>query len=97
MLNKLYNKNINNIINYLDEYFLLYESIFSSIDNLNNYESIINFNNFKNKKIIKDIDTFLNDNIFNKCKKLHTLLNKQHNNEMTIIYKNNNGKIKLFY
>ena len=96
ILNNLYTKNMNNFINYLDEYILLYENIFSSIYNIKNYETIINLNNLKNKKIIKDIDLFLNDNINNKYKKLITILNKQNNNEMTIIYKNNNKKIKLF-
>ena len=65
-LNNLFEKNMNNIINNLDNYILLYENIYNSIDNLNNYESINNLNNFKNKKLIKDIDDFLNENINNK-------------------------------
>ena len=50
-LNNLYLKNMNNIINYIDNYILLYEIINKSIDNLKNYESIINLDIIKNKKI----------------------------------------------
>ena len=61
---------MNNIINDLDKYIIFYENIFNSSDNLNNYESINNLNNFKNKKLIKDIDEFLNEKIKNKYKYL---------------------------
>ena len=93
-LNNLFVKNMNNIINDLDNYILLYENIYNSIDNLNNYESINNLNNFKNKKLIKEIDDFINENIKNKYKRIiENIWNSK--NEMTIIYENNN-KIKLF-
>ena len=97
ILNNIYIKNNDNILKYLDEYILLYKNIYKSpIYNIKNYESILNINNLRNKKMIKDIDIFLNDNINNKYKKLIKLLNKQINNEMTIIYKNNNKKVKIF-
>ena len=70
ILNNLYLKNMNNIIDDLDNYILLYEKINKSLDNLKNYESIENIKNFKNKKLIKDIDEFLDENIKNKHKKL---------------------------
>ena len=68
-LNNLFKKNMNNIINDLDNYILLYENIDNLTDNLNNYESINNLNNFKNKKLIKEIDDFINENIKNNIKK----------------------------
>ena len=97
ILNNLYSKNMNNIINYLNIYISLNENIYKSINNIKNYESIVNLNNLKNKKIIKDIDVFLNDNISNKYKYLIKFLyNNINNNQMTIIYKNSDIKIKLF-
>ena len=93
-LNNLYIKNMNNILNDLDKYYFLYENIYKSIDNLNNYESIKNLNNLKNNKLIKDIDEFLNDNIINKYKRLINIIYNT-KNEMTIIYENKE-KIKLF-
>ena len=96
ILNNLNSIKMNKIITYLNEYELLYENIFNSINNLKNYESIINLNNLKKQTIVKDIDNFINDNFYNKNKKFINLLNKQNNNEMTIIYKNNNKIIKLF-
>ena len=93
-LNELYIKNMNNIINDLDNYILLYEAINKSIDNIKNYESIKNLNNCKNKMLIKDIDEFRNDNFKNKYKKLiDIILNTK--NEMSMVYKSDD-KIKLF-
>ena len=57
-LNNFYQRNMNNIINDLDKYILLYENIYKSTDFLNNYESIENLYNFKNKRLIKDIMIF---------------------------------------
>ena len=50
--------------------------------------------NFKNKKLIKDIDEFLNVNIKNKFKKLIDIICNR-NNKMSIIYKSD-FKMKLF-
>ena len=86
---------MNNIINYIDNYILLYEIMNKSIDNLKNYESIKNLDIIKNKKFIKDIDEFINGNIKYKYKKLIDFIDNI-KNEMTLIYKNNDDKIKLF-
>ena len=94
-LNNLYVKNMNNIINYIDNYILLYKKINKSIDNFKNYESIKNLDIIKNKKLIKDIDEFLNGNIKYKYKQLIDFIDNT-KNEMTIIYKNNDDKIRLF-
>ena len=92
-LNNLYMINMNNFINDLDNYILLYEKINIS-DNLKNYEFIQNINNFKNKKLIKNIDEFLNENLKNKFKKLIDIIyNAKY--EMSITYKNDE-KINLF-
>ena len=93
-LNNLYVNNMNNIINYLNKYILFYENLDKLLDNLQNYESIKNSNNFKNKKLIKDIEEFLNDDIKNKYKKLINII-YDIKNEMTITYENNE-KTKLF-
>ena len=88
---------MNNIINDLDNYILLYENIYNSTDNLNNYESINNLINFKNKKLIKDIDDFINEDIKNKYKRIiDNIWNSR--NEMIMIYEKNekDEKIKLF-
>ena len=49
-LNNLYVKNMNNIIEEIDKYLLLYNYLKSSVGNLNNYERIMNIMNFKKKK-----------------------------------------------
>ena len=41
-----------------------------SLDNLKNYESINNINNFRAKKINKEIELFLKENLNNKFKYL---------------------------
>jgi len=97
-LNELKNY-INTIYEYINEeidnYNKIYEYIIDSIDNLGNYESINNILNFKMDKLMKEIDEFLNGNNINKFR---NIINKYENkiNELSIIYNNNNEKIRLF-
>ena len=65
-LNNLYIKNMNNIIDEINKYLLIFDYFKNSIENLNNYERIKNITNFKKKKLMKEIDVFLNENINNK-------------------------------
>ena len=76
-LNNLYVKNMNNIIEEIDKYLLLYNYLKSSVGNLNNYERINNIINFKKKKFMKEIDNFLNDNIKNKYRKLIDIIDEK--------------------
>ena len=76
-LNNLYVKNMNNIIEEIDKYLLLYNYLKSSVGNLNNYERIMNVINFKKKKLMKEIDIFLNDDIENKYRKLIDIIEEK--------------------
>ena len=69
-LNNLYITNMNNVIDDINKYILLYNYLQKIVGNLNNYERIKNIKSFKKKKFIKEIEEFLNDNINNKFKKL---------------------------
>ena len=68
-----------------------------SLKNVKNYETINNINNLRTKKINKEIDLFLNENVYNEIK---LLINKYNIEVETIIYNNNSNtnetKIKIF-
>ena len=66
-----------------------------SLKNMNNFETINNLNNFRAKKMNREIETFLNENISNKIK---YLINKYSLEDDNFEYniKANNSKVKLF-
>ena len=81
----------------IDRYKTLYDIILDLLNNLNNYENINTILNFKMKKLNKEIDYFIKENLNNDFK---YLFNKYQNqpNEMKIIYKiiENQSKIRIF-
>ena len=96
---KLYiNKYIAKYINYLENYKKLSEIIMSKADNLKNYESIKNLKRFNQKKICKEINELLEENISNK---LQYILNLDNNisfsNSINLYYHSTSDRyIKLF-
>ena len=67
-------------------------------DNLFNYDLINNINNLNTKKLIKEIDEFLNeDDLLNKLKYLLKMYEAAPKNEIELLYKNDKqGKLKIF-
>ena len=96
-LNEFFNEVILNAENALEDYINLYEILLDSLKNVKNYETINNINNLRTKKINKEIDLFLNENVYNEIK---LLINKYNIEVETIIYNNNSNtnetKIKIF-
>ena len=95
-LNEFLNEVILNAENDIENYATLYEILLYSLKNVKNYETINNINNFRAKKINKEIDLFLNENLFNRIK---ILINKYNNEVETITYNKinpNDTKIKIF-
>ena len=96
-LNILFNDIFNKIMNSIKEYIKLSEYISYSLNNLKNYESIKNISNLNIKKLIKDIHMFNNEeNIIEKFKILLSKYEKIPKNNIEIIYKNNESKIRIF-
>ena len=91
------------IIQDLNNYIKIYENVINSYGDSNssvhycNYESIVNISNFKAKKLIKQITSFLEENKittkFNHIVNLYETYNKI--NQLTMVYKKGN-KIHLF-
>ena len=100
ILNGLFKDIIEKINCYIEYYNKLYSHLIKSLDNLYNYEVIYNIRNIKNKKIMKNIISFLNeDNFFNKFKLLINIYDNIPKNEMILKYKNDvddNKKVRIF-
>ena len=60
ILKEIFNGMITNFMNNLDNHMKINEYIYNSLDNLNNYHKIKNVTSFNCKKLIKEINTFLN-------------------------------------
>jgi hypothetical protein len=98
-LDGIYSQFFVNIYENFDEFMNINYNMTKSLDNLNNYESMKNVVNFKNKKLIKDLLTVINEtNAKNKFKFLLDLYDTP-KNEMIIKYNIkdiNNSRIRLF-
>ena len=98
-LEGIYSKFFVNINDNLDEFMIINSNMTKSLDKLNNYESMKNVVNYKNKKLIKDFLTVINEaNTKNKLKFLLDLYDTPRN-EMNIIYDIkdiNDTRIRLF-
>ena len=94
-LNEYFNDIIIHATNEIEYFIKIYDIMIYSLDNLKNYESINNVNNFKAKKMIKEIEIFLKENLNNKCK---YLINKYNLEDENIVYKinGNDSEIKIF-
>ena len=96
---KILNKNLNDLNNEsiynLDIYNKIYNNLINNSEDLNNYENIMNILDFRCKKLLININNFINEK--NKYKYIINLYENRRN-EITLIYKINNGdkKIKLF-
>jgi len=99
---KILKNNLNDLINEsiynLDIYNKIYNNLINNSEDLNNYENIMNILDFRCKKLLIDINNFINEK--NKYKYIINLINlyEKIRNEITLIYKINNGdkKVKLF-
>ena len=88
---------LSNNINEINTYIEFYQKISNCFSEITNYETIKNIYNCKNKKLLNDINLFLNDSFKNKIKYLHdTIDNKR--KEINLSYKNydNEDIIKIF-
>ena len=104
------NENIDNKIKQLNQYkeninnfYSIYNDVINNVDNKNrNYEILNNIIEVNNNNIIKDIKNIFdekdNKNKFNLIMDLTDEIEKQNNDEITLIYeiKNNEEKIKIF-
>ena len=94
----------NEIFKYLKKniegYFEFNSKILKCSQAFNNYESIITFENYyKNKNnlfILKEINDYFQKDNKNRLQFIVDLYEKTFNNKMTLIYKNDDGEIKLF-
>ena len=98
-LNAIYSDFILNINHNLDEYLKLNEHMSNCLENLKNYENIINVLNFKTKKLNRDMHIILSQpNSKNKFKHLLEIFDNP-KNELSLEYNINNAndsKIRLF-
>ena len=103
----IFNKNLENIVNKLNKvkknfeiYYNIYNNIYLNYENkIRNYELFYNINemNNNNNNLIKDIKKINNEiNINNKIKNILNIYNKMNNNEINIIYKIDDKKVKIF-
>jgi len=88
-MNEVYNNFMINLKNDLEDYIKLINKILYCLDNLSNYETIINVINFKLEKLNNDINNFLSKNIKNKFIYLIDIFEKD-TNEMDILYEVDN-------
>ena len=97
-LNKLFNIQINDLNNNLEQYMKLFNKMIYTLGNLNNYESIKNILNFKTTELYKEIINFLtNENIKNKFNYLIDKFDVKRN-DISLIYKisKEKEKVKIF-
>ena len=88
-LNEYFNDIIIHATNEIEYYTKIFEIMSYSLDNLKNYESINNINNFRAKKINKEIELFLKENLNNKFKYLINKYNLEGENIVTLWYVDN--------
>ena len=93
-LNEIYNNFTINLKNDLEDYTNLINNILYCLDNLNNYETIMNVINFKFEILNNDINHFLNKNIKNKFIYIIDLFERD-TNEMDILYEIENSDNKI--
>ena len=93
-INYLFTKYIDDLKKDTDYYNAFYNKLLIILDNKNNYENMKNVLSFKNLKIKKEINNFVNENNKNKMK----LLINNFKNEFPIVYNidENDKEIKLF-
>ena len=84
--------------NYYDVYIKMNDKILNCCKKLDNFESIINIENYNKKinSILKEINNFFLLDLKHKLQYIVDTYNKIPNNELTIIYNNNDKNIKLF-
>ena len=81
----------------IETYIKFLQKISDSISEITNFESLKNLYNYKNKKLLTEINLFLNDSFKNKIKYLHDMIDNKRK-EINLSYKNydNEDNIKIF-
>ena len=95
---KMLSSLLNEVIYKLNKYYEINENIINNYDiNKSNYEIIHSLNQFENSNIIEELNKIIeSNNVINKYNILYNIYCKMNIDEINIIYKVNDNKIKLF-
>ena len=96
-ISEIFTSALSNNLNEINTYLKFHQKMLNSFDEITNYETLKNLYNCKNKKLLNDINLFLNDSFRNKIKYLHDIIDNKRK-ELNLSYKNydNEDNIKIF-
>ena len=96
-ISEIFTSALSNNLNEINTYLKFHQKMLNSFDEITNYETLKNLYNCKNKKLLNDINLFLNDSFKNKIKYLHDIIDNKRK-ELNLSYKNydNEDNIKIF-